>query len=184
MRSLIAAVGLVASFGVAQADSATFNSVPANIADAPVKTWRNVQRADTEIGVNGFGWKAHFDSGGIWIWMAAPGSYWPEAPFTSESGVLKKFKEWGFSNFGRVESTAYAGSQWGYMAVADWRGKSCVVGVVLDDDNLSHDGGQGGSIQGFAFDCGAGAAGRFDDWHTWFRSFKRVPLGYNALLDR
>ena len=181
MRSLIAAVGLVASFGIAQADSTTFNSVPANIADAPVKTWRNVQRADA-AGV--FRWNARFDNGGIWISAIHPGSYWSAAPFTSRSTVLGMFKEEGFNDFRRTESTAYAGSQWGYMAVADWRGKSCVVGLVLDNDGFDHDGPSGGTMQSYVFDCGAGAAGRFDEWHTWFRSFKRVPLGYNVLLDR
>ena len=120
----------------------------------------------------------------MWISAIHPGKYWPEAGYSTESRVVKDFKKWGYENIRRVESTAYAGSQWGYMALANRKGRECVVGLVLDSGDFSHDGGQGGNLRGFATDCGSDAASRFDDWLTWFRSFKRVPSGYNATLDK
>ena len=182
MRILIASVFLAGLFGAAQADSTTFNSVPANIADAPVKEWRGVERRDqTHV----FRWHARFRGGAIWIAALHPGRYWHAWQYQSESKVLKIFKESGFENFRRIESTAYAGSQWGYMAVADRNGSKCIVGVVLDNDSFDHDGSNdGGKLRAYVYECTSGAVGRYDDWLTWFRSFKRRPLGYNARLDR
>ena len=182
MRIVITSVLLVAFLGAARADSTTFNSVPANITDAPVANdFLHAERRDK---AHVFQWVARFPNGYVWITALHSGRYWPEANYSSESRVLKQFKKNGFSNFSRVESTAYAGSQWGYMTVADSGSRECVVGIVLDNDNHTHDGDQGGTLHGYVVDCGSGAAGRFNEWRTWFRSFKRVPLGYNALLDR
>ena len=181
MRILIASVFLSGLFGTAQADSTTFNSVPANIADAPVKEWRSVERRDQ---TNVFRWQARFRGGAIWIAALHPGRYWHAWQYQSESKVLKTFKKNGFTNFRRVESTTSHGSQWGYMALAEKNYNDCIIGVVLDNDNHSHDGDTGGTLRGYVQDCGTGAKQRFDDWLTWFRSFKRVPLGYNIRLDR
>lgn len=181
MRSLVVFIVLSISLGAAQAKDPDFNSVPANIADAPVYVWHGIRRADRG---HMFRWRAGFDGGSVWIAELHAGRHWPEWRYSSKSNVLGIFKKNGFENFRRVESIAYAGSQWGYMAVADWKDKSCVVGVVLDNDNHSHYGGQGGTLRGYATDCGSGAIGRFGEWHAWLRSFKRVPLGYNAALDR
>ncbi|MCY4318641.1 MAG: hypothetical protein OXE76_05505 [Alphaproteobacteria bacterium] len=180
-RLAFAAVALAAC-GAAQADSTTFNTVPANIADAPVKEWRGVERRDQS---NVSRWQVRFRGGSVWIAAIHPGKYWQAWSYQSESRALKAFRKDGFDNFRRVESTAYAGSQWGYMALAERGGADCMVGVVLDQDNLDHDGSNdGGRLRAYAYECTSGAVGRFDDWLTWFRSFKRVPLGYNAHLDR
>ena len=180
--ALLGGIGMAAvALGEAEAKDTTFSRVPANIADAPVSIWHNVQRRDRG---NAFRWRAAFDGGSVWVSAMHPGRYWSNAPYSSKSRVLGIFKKDGFQNFRRVESTTYAGSQWGYMAVADWKDQSCIVGVVLDNDSFDHDGPSGGTLLGYAIDCGSGAVGRFDEWRTWFRSFKRVPLGYNAALDR
>ena len=169
-------------FGAAHAKDATFNSVPANVADAPVTEWRSVERLDKDYR---FIWKLVIPNGAVWIQELHKGRYWAEWRFSSEKTVLKDFRSRGWKNIHNVESIAYAGSQWGYMAIANWKnGQECVLGKVLDNDNHSHDGGDGGTLQGYAADCGPGAAGRFGAWKIWFRSFKRVPLSYNIGLDK
>ena len=183
VRTLVVFTTLLALSGAAYAKKTTFNSVPANIADAPVADdfLRVERRDDTHI----YRWNVHMPDGNIWISQTWAGRYWPEAYYSSESHVLGRFEKNGFSNFRQVKSTAYAGSQWGYMAIARYkRGRTCVVGIVLDNDNYDHDGPWGGTLLGYVADCGSGAEGRYDEWRTWFRSFKRVPLGYNAHLDR
>ena len=181
--SAIAATILIALPGAAYAEKTTFNSVPANIADAPAADdFLHVERHDRN---NVFRWKVRFPGGNIWIAKTHPGRYWSDGLYSSESRVLKMFEKSGFRNFRKVKSTAYAGSQWGYMAIANnKRDKTCVVGVVMDNDNHSHDGSMGGTLRGYAVDCRSGADWRYDEWRTWLRSFKGVPSSYNANLDQ
>ena len=183
VRILVVFAILTVLPGATYAEKTTFNSVPANIADAPAADdFLRVERQDvTHI----HRWKVRFPNGNVWIATLHAGRYWPEAGYSSESRVLKRFEKNGFRNFRRVRSTAYAGSQWGHMAIAhNKRDKMCIVGVVVDNDNHAHDGGQGGTLRAYVVDCRSGADWRYDEWRTWLRSFKRVPLGYNAHLDR
>ena len=184
--TVIAAVMLITGIvGNALAKEATFNSVPANIVDAPVSDWRSVKRQDKTYT---FQYKVSFSKGNgvIWIYELHKGRYWQEWRFSSKSKILNELKEVGWKNIRNVENIAYAGSQWGYMAIANWKNtnRECIVGKVLDNDNHSHDGGQGGTLQGYAVDCRIGAKNLFDEWYSWFKSFKRVPFGYNAALDK
>ena len=182
MRAAAAATVLLAlAPGPGDARPASFSNVPANIADAPVKEWRSVERADKG---DAYRWKLLFSRGYMWISRLHSGRYWPAWKYESESGVLGMLEKGGHSGFRRVESTASHGSKWGYMTISDKDGATCVAGIVLINDDHSHDGETGGTLRGYAVDCGAGAESRFDDWKTWFRSFKRAPSGYNAALDR
>ena len=165
--------------GAAHAKSPTFSDVPANIADAPVDKFLYVERRDVTYVHR---WKVKIPDGNIWISKIWNGRYWSDGPYTSKSTVLGNFRKDGFHNFKRVESTG-RGSQWGYMAIADWKNKSCIVGVVLDQNDHSHDGPSGGTLKGYATDCREGSEDRYDAWMAWFRSFKSVPFGYNATLD-
>ncbi len=163
----------------------TFNGVPANIADAPVEDWISVKKTHLKD-KRRFMYRMRFPYSNVWVYELYKGIYWPEARFSSESRMVKQFKESGWKNIRNVESVAYAGSQWGYMAIEDWKEsyKDCVIGRVLDSDNHSHDGGGGGTLQAYIADCNSDAENRFDQWKTWLKSFKRVPLGYNAKLDK
>ena len=167
--------------GPGDAKPASFSTVPANIADAPVQKWRDVARVDKG---HTYRWRIRFPGGLMWISELHAGRYWPAWKYESESSVLGILKKGGHSDFRRVEDIRSHGSKWGYMAISNRRGATCVVGTVLNNDGHSHDGETGGTLRGYAVDCGAGAESRFDDWKTWFRSFKRAPSGYNAALDR
>ncbi len=182
MRAAAAAiVVLTLAPGPGDARPVSFSDVPANIADAPVKAWRSVERTDKG---NTYRWKLLFSGGFMWISELHAGRYWPAWKYESESGVLKMLEKGGHSGFRRIESTASHGSKWGYMAISNKNGATCVAGIVLNNDGHSHDGETGGTLRGYAVDCGPGAENRFGDWKTWFRSFKRAPSGYNAALDR
>lgn len=182
MRAAAAAIVLLTlAPGPGDARPASFSDVPANIADAPVKAWRSVERADKG---NTYQWKLLFSGGYMWISELHAGRYWPAWKYESESGVLGMLEKGGHSGFRRVESTASHGSKWGYMAISNKDNATCVAGIVLNNDGHSHDGETGGTLRGYAVDCGAGAESRFGGWKTWFRSFKRAPSGYNAALDR
>ena len=140
MRVLTVLFVSIAMLGAAHAKKATFNSIPANIADAPVDDFLHVERRDV---THVYRWKATIPGGSIWIAHLWGGRYWPEWRYSSKRKVLDQFRNDNFENFRRVTSTAFAGSQWGYMALAEWRDRRCVVGVVMDNDNHVHDGGAG-----------------------------------------
>jgi len=183
-RLAITLAALVTLCGGAQAGETSFSTVPANICDAPVTACHGVTREDGTYHAN---WRAVFANGAglVVISQMHPGRHWTDTAFSSEDRVLRMFEKDGLRNFRRVETTSHAGRQWGHMAVADWRGQVCVVGLALKRDHNAHDtGGEGGTLLAQAFDCASGAVGRYAAWQTWFRSFKPVQTGYNASLDR
>lgn len=166
--------------GTAHAQSTSFSSVPANIADAPVDRWIGVERADEhEV----YQWRIRIQNGVILVSQLWRGIYWPEAWYSSEKRVLKFFRNSGLDNFRRIESTAAYGSRWGYIAMGKYKSADCVIGTVMGRNDFHHDGEDGGNLRGFAIDCGNNAESRYDDWKTWLRSFKHTPEGYNAKLD-
>lgn len=182
MRNAAAAAVLLALAPAAgEAKPTSFSTVPANIADAPVQQWRDVARMDKG---DAYRWRIRFPGGFMWISELHAGRYWPAWKYESESHVLQLFENGGHSGFRRIEATRSHGSKWGYIAMSNKDGRTCVVGIVLDNDSHSHDGEMGGTLRGYAVDCGPGAESRFGEWKTWFRSFRRVPPGRNAALDR
>lgn len=175
-----AAILFIGVAGLAHAKPATFSSVPANVADAPVTGWMGVEREDRH---QLYQWRLRIPNGSILVSRLWNGIYFPESRYSSEKTVLDIFGKTGLDNFRRVESTASHGSRWGYIAMGKYQTADCVIGVVMARNDHQHDGPDGGNIRAFVFDCGGNAESRYDDWKTWLRSFKQVPEGYNAKLD-
>ena len=179
-KAAAASIALIGVAGFAYAKSTDFSSVPANIADAPVDRWIDVERADEhEV----YQWRIRIPNGVILVSQLWNGIYWPEAWYSSESRVLKTFRQSGLDNFRRIESTASHGSRWGYIAMGQYKAADCVIGTVMGRHDFYHDGEDGGNLRGFAIDCGSNAESRYGAWKTWLRSFKHTREGYNAKLD-
>lgn len=170
----------------AQAETATFASVPVNIIDAPVLAyrWDQVTRTNADFYST---WRATFgfaNTGTVIVAKINPDHNWLGSAFGSRSWVMGHFEDDGFENFGRVESLDYAGRYWGYIATANLNRLKCVIGLSLKREQSSADiAEEGGSLYVQVFDCSSDAQERYAAWKRWFQSFKPVQAGYNAALD-